>query len=57
MNDADERNPGRELSRLRWGTSKLDRLISDVSARSSELTADQRRVLRELADDAEKENR
>jgi hypothetical protein len=48
MNDTDERNPGRELSMLRWGSTKVDRLVSELVARSGELTAEQRLALGEI---------
>jgi hypothetical protein len=45
MNDTDERNPGRELSRLRWGTQRVDRLVAELVARAGELTEPQRKAL------------
>jgi hypothetical protein len=46
---ADAPNPGRELAKLRWRSTVVDRAVDTLAQRSDELTESQRARLRALA--------
>jgi hypothetical protein len=51
-NPFDASEAARALNRLRWGRTRTDRLLTELSARRADLLPDQVEQLRRLADAA-----